>query len=153
MRLTVLGLVLVLTASAAAAEDRRWFAQLQAGRATLHDWDPSGRWYEGRVGRSFSGRVLSADLGLVLSGAAEDYASLGAGFEVLPFPRAIVSPFARVEAGVMWEPESGGYIAGVGGGLAVRLDDRLSLRGGASWGVHGDVEGPVVYCGGLQFRW
>ena len=90
MRVSLLALTVVLTASAAAAEDRRWFAQFQAGSATLHEWDPSGAWYEGRVGRSFSGRVLSADLGLVLSGAAENYASLTAGFEVLPLPRAVV---------------------------------------------------------------
>ena len=153
MRVSLLALTVVLTASAAAAEDRRWFAQFQAGSATLHEWDPSGAWYEGRVGRSFSGRVLSADLGLVLSGAAEDYASLTAGFEALPFPRAVVSPFARAEVGVLGEPEYGGYVAGLGGGLAVRLNDRLSLRGGATWGLHGDVEGPVLYYGGLQLRW
>ena len=153
MRVSLLALMVVFTASAATAEDRRWFAQFQAGRATLHEWDPGGAWYEGRFGRSFSGRVLSADLGMVLSGAAEDYASLTAGFEVLPFPRGVLSPFARVEAGVMWEPEYGGYIAAAGGGLALRLNDRLSLRGSATWGLHGDVEGPVVYSGGLRVRW
>ena len=153
MRIALLGLAVVLIASAAAAEDLRWFAGFQAGHATLHDWDPGGNWYEGRVGRSFSGRVLSADLGLVLSAAAESYASLTAGFEVLPFPRAVASPFAGVEAGVMWEPEFSGYVAGAGGGLAIRLDDRFSIRGGASWGVHGGAEGPIVYYGGLQLRW
>ena len=153
MRVSLLALTVVLMASAAAAEDRRWFARVQAGSAKLHEWDPSGTWYECRVGRSFSGPVLSADFGLVLSGAAEDYASLTAGFEVLPFPRAVVSPFARVEAGVLGEPEYGGYVAGIGGGLTARLNDRLSLRGGATWGLHGDVEGPVVYHGGLQVRW
>jgi hypothetical protein len=153
VRVSLLALTLVLTASGATAEGRRWLAQFQAGRATLHEWDPSGAWYEARVGRSLSGRVLSADVGLVLSGAAEGYASLTAGFEVLPFPRGVLSPFARVEAGAMWEPEYGGYIAGVGGGLALRLDDRLSLRGGASWGLHGDIRGPVVYSAGLQVRW
>jgi hypothetical protein len=152
MRVWLLALTVALAAPAA-AEDRRWFAQLQAGHATLHEWDPSGSWYEGRVGRSVSGGVLSADLGLVLSGSAEDYASLTTGVEVLPFPKALVSPFARLEAGVMWEPEYGGYIAGAGGGLAVRLNDRLSLRGGASWGYHGGVVGPTVYYGGLQVRW
>jgi hypothetical protein len=143
----------VLAASTAVAEEGRWGARFQAGSATIHDRGASGTWYEGGVGRSFAGRVLSADLGLAVSGADEDYASLTAGFEVLPFPRAIASPFARVEAGVLWEPEYGGYVAAAGGGLAIRLHDRLSLRGGATWGVHGDAEGPIVYYGGLQFRW
>ncbi len=72
---------------------------------------------------------------------------------MLPFPRAVVSPFARAEAGFLGEPEYSGYVAGIGGGLAVRLNDRLSLRGGASWGTHGDVEGPLVCYGGVQLRW
>jgi hypothetical protein len=152
MRLRFLALAVVL-ASPAAAGEHPWFAQLQGGHATLHEWDPSGAWWEGRVGRSFSSGVLAADLGLVLSGSAESYASITGGFEVLPFPRALVSPFARVEAGLMWEPEYGGFIAGAGGGLAVRLSDRLSLRGGASWGGHGDTSGPTVYYGGARVRW
>jgi hypothetical protein len=153
MRVSLLALTVVLAASPAAAGERRSFLQLQAGGATLHDWDPSDSWFEGRVGRSFSGRVLAGDLGLVLSSAAEGYGSLTAGFEVLPFPRAVASPFARVEAGVMWEPEYSGSIAGAGGGLAIRLDDRISLRGGASWGYHGDVKGPTVYYGGIRVAW
>ena len=44
-------------------------------------------------------------------------------------------------------------MAGFGGGLSVRLSEQISLRGGASWGTHGDVKGPVVYYGGLQLRW
>ncbi len=153
MRVLLLALTVALAAPFTTAQERRSFVQVQWGQATLHEWDPSGGWCEGRVGRSFSGRLLSADLGLVLSGAAEDYGSVTAGFEVLPFPRAVASPFARVEAGLMWEPEYGGFIAGAGGGLSVRLDDRLSVRGGASWGVHGTVQGPTVYYGGLQLRW
>ncbi len=153
MRVSLLALALALAASTTTAQERRSFVQFQVGHATLHDWDPGGNWYEGRVGWSFSDRLLSADVGLVLSGAAENYGSVAAGFEVLPFPRAIASPFARVEAGLMWEPEYGGFIAGAGGGLSVRLDDRFSVRGGASWGVHGTRQGPTVYYGGLRVRW
>lgn len=153
MRRSVIALTLVLAASAAAAGERRWAGRLQAGTATIHEWGPSRGWGELGVGRSFAGGVLAADLGLALSGADEGYASLSAGLEVLPFPRAVVSPFARVEAGALVEPEYSGYVAGVGGGLVARLSDRLSLRGGAGWGRHGDVEGPVVYYGGLQVRW
>ena len=104
-------------------------------------------------GGAFVGGVLSADVGLAVSPLDEGYGSLTAGLEVLPFPRAVVSPFARAEAGVLGEPEYSGYVAGGGGGLAVRLSDRLSLRGGATWGTHGNVKGPVVYYGGLELRW
>jgi hypothetical protein len=75
------------------------------------------------------------------------------GFEVLPLPGAVLSPYARIEAGGLWEPEGLYAMGGLGGGLVVRLSDRLSLRGGASWSVHSDVVGPVVYSGGIDFRW
>jgi hypothetical protein len=146
-------LVLTLTAAAATAQERPWVARVQAGSATVHEWGASGGWAQAQVGRSFVGGVLSADLGLAVSGSDEGYASLTAGLEALPFPRASVSPFARAEAGVLGEPEYGGHVACIGGGLSVRLSERLSLRGGATWGVHGDVKGPVVYSGGLQVRW
>jgi hypothetical protein len=151
MRGSVLGLT--LTAAAATAQERPWVARVQAGSATVHEWGASGGWAQAQVGRSFVGGVLSADLGLAVSSSDGGYASLTAGLEALPFPRAVVSPFARAEAGVLGEPEYGGYVAGIGGGLSVRLSERLSLRGGATWGVHGDVKGPVVYSGGLQLRW
>ncbi len=144
---------LVVSPAISAADDRPWLARFQAGSSTIHEWGRNGAWFEGRVGRSFAGGVLSADLGLAVSSSDEGYGSLAAGFEVLPFPRAVVSPFARAEVGVLGEPEYGGYVADIGGGLGVRLNDRLSLRGGATWGLHGDVEGPVVYYGGLQVRW
>jgi hypothetical protein len=153
MRRSALVLVLTLAAAGATAQEHPWTARFQAGSSTIHEWGESGLWGEARLGRSFVGGVLSADLGLAASSADEAYGSLTAGLEVLPFPRAVVSPFARAEVGLLAEPEYGGYVAGVGGGLSVRLSDRLALRGGASWGTHGDVKGPVVYYGGLQFRW
>ena len=153
MRGSVLVLTLTLAATAATAQEHPWLARVQAGSASIHEWGASGVWAEARVGRSFVSGVLAADLGLAVSSSDEGYGSLTAGLEVLPFPGAVVSPFARAEAGVLGEPEYSGYVASVGGGLAVRLSDRLSLRGGATWGTHGDVKGPVVYCGGLQVRW
>jgi len=148
-------LVLTLTASVASAQEPKWLVRLQGGSATIHDWEASGFWAQALVGRSFARGVLSADLGPALSGAGQGYLSLTAGLEALPFPKAVVSPFARAELGLLVEGdgEYGGYVAGAGGGLLVRLNDRLALRGGASWGVHGDVEGPIVYYGGLQVRW
>jgi hypothetical protein len=150
---SVLVLATTLAAAAATAQELPWVARVQAGSATIHERGASGGWAEAQVGRSFVGGVLTADLGLAVSGSDEGYASLTAGVEVLPFPRAVLSPFARAEAGVLGEPEYGGWVAGVGGGLSVRLSDRLSLRGGANWGTHGAVKGPVVYSGGLQLRW
>jgi hypothetical protein len=153
MRGSVLVLSLTLAATAATAQEHPWVARVQAGGASIHEWGASGIWAEARVGRSFVGGVFSTDFGLAVSSSDEGYGSLTAGLEVLPFPRAVVSPFARAEMGVLGEPEYSGYVAGVGGGLSVRLSERLSLRGGASWGLHGDIEGPVVYYGGLQLRW
>ena len=153
MRRSVLVLSLTLAAGAATAQEHKWVARFQAGSSTIHAWGPSGVWGEARLGRSFVGGVFSADLGLAFSGADEGYASLTAGFEVLPFPRSVVSPFARAEVGALGEPEYLGYVASFGGGLSVRLSEAISLRGGASWGAHGDVDGPVVYSGGLQLRW
>ena len=144
---------LVVSPAISAADDRPWLARFQAGSSTIHEWGRSGAWFEGRVGRSFAGGVLSADLGLAVSSSDEGYVSLTAGLEVLPFPRAVVSPFARAEVGALGEPEYLGYVAAIGGGLSLRLNQTISLRAGASWGTHGDVEGPVVYSGGLQLRW
>ncbi len=153
MRRSVLVLTLTLAAATATARERPWLTRFQAGSATIHEWGSSGGWAQAQVGRSFVGGGLSADLGLTASGSDEGYASLTAGFEVLPLPRAVVSPFARGELGVLGEPEYGGYVAGLGGGIAARVNDRLSLRAGATWNVHGDVRGPVVYYGGLELRW
>jgi hypothetical protein len=153
MRRSVLVLSLTLAASAVTAQEGPWVARFQAGGSTIHEWGRSGVWGEARVGRAFVGGVLSADLGLAVSSSDEGYGSLTAGLEVLPFPRAVVSPFARAEVGVLGEPEYVGYVAAIGGGLSLRLNRRISLRGGASWGTHGDVEGPVVYSGGLELRW
>lgn len=153
MRGLVLVLSLTLAATAATAEERPWVARFQAGSSSIHEWGESGLWGEARIGRSFVGGMLSADLGLTLSGSDEGYGSLTAGFEVLPFSMPVVSPFVRAEVGVLGEPEYQGSVASLGAGLSVRLSEALSLRGGASWGIHGDVEGPVVYYGGLQLRW
>jgi hypothetical protein len=150
---SALVLSLTLAATGAAAQEHPWAARFQAGSSTIHEWGESGAWGEARIGRSFLAGRLSADLGLAVSSSDEGYGSLTAGLEVLPFPRAVVSPFARAEAGVLGEPEYSGYVAGGGGGLAVRFSDRLSLRGGVTWGTHGSVKGPVVYYGGLELRW
>ena len=153
MRRSVLVLSLTLAAGAVTAQEGPWVARFQAGSSTIHEGGRSGLWGEARVGRSFVGGTLSADLGLVVSSSDEGYGSLTAGLEVLPFPRAVVSPFARAEVGALGEPEYLGYVAAIAGGLSLRLNQTISLRAGASWGTHGDVEGPVVYSGGLQIRW
>ncbi len=87
MQRAALVLVLTLAASVAAAQERQWAARLQGGSATIHDWGSSGVWAQAQVGRSFAGRVLSADLGLAVSGSDEGYASLTAGLERAPLPQ------------------------------------------------------------------
>lgn len=155
MRRSVLVLSLTLAATEATAQEHPWMARFQVGSSRIPEWSESGVWGEARIGRSFVGGMLSADLGLAFSSLEAGYGSLAAGFEVLPFPRGVVSPFVRGEVGALGEPEylSLGYVASVGAGLSVRLSEAISLRGGASWGTCGYVEGPVVYSGGLQFRW
>ena len=154
MRRSVLVLSFTLAAAVTTAQEHPWTARFQAGRSTIHEWGERGAWGEARIGQSFVGGVLSADLGLAVSSLDGGYGSLTAGLEVLPFPRRVVSPFARAEVGLLGAPEPVGYLAAVGGGLAVRLSDGLSLRGGATWGTsNGYVEGPVVYYGGLELRW
>ena len=154
MKRSVLALsVSLLAAAPATAEEHPWVARFQLGSATIHEWDDADTWGEVRIGHRFAGGLVSADLGPSGSHSGEGYVGLTLGLEVLPLPRAVVSPYARVEAGGLWEPEGLYATGGVGGGLVVRLSDRLSLRGGASWAVHSDVGGPVVYSGGVELRW
>ena len=153
MRRSVLALCVSLLGAAAAAEEHPWVARVQLGRATIHEWDDADTWGEVRVGRRFAGGLFTADVGPSGSHSGEGYVALTLGLEVLPLTRAVVSPYARIEAGGLWEPEGLYSTAGLGGGLVVRLSDRLSLRGGASWAVHGGEKGPVVYSGGVQLRW
>ena len=134
-------------------EAPHWSATVQAGSARIHPWDTRRAWFEARVGRDlFASGIASADLGVGFSGSGEGFFSLTAGAELRPLPKARVSPFVRAEIGLLGEPEYGGHVAGLGGGLAVSLGSRLVLRGGAAWNVHGGETGPVTYYGGLQSR-
>jgi hypothetical protein len=153
MRRVALAVGISLLAGVATAEERPWVARVQFGSAQIHEWDDFDTWGEVRLGRRFAGGLLSADVGPSGSHSGEGYVGLTVGFEVLPLRRALLSPYARVEAGSLWEPEGFSAIGGVGGGLVVRLNDRFSLRGGASWAIHDDDDGPVVYSGGIDFRW
>ena len=86
MRRSVLLLSLTLAAAGATAQEHPWTARFPAGGSTIHEWGEGGVWGEARIGRSFVGGVLSADLGLAVSSSDEGYGSLTAGLEVLPFP-------------------------------------------------------------------
>jgi hypothetical protein len=121
MKRSVLALGLALAASGAPAEEHPWLARFQGGSATIHEWGDSGPWAQAQVGRTFAGGRLCADVGLAFSSSDEGYGALTAGFEALPFPRSVVSPFVRGDIGFLGEPEYSGYVASVGGGLAVRL--------------------------------
>ena len=154
MKRSALALCVSLLATApVTAEEHPWVARFQLGSARIHEWDDFDTWGEARVGRRFAGGLFSADVGPSASHSGEGYVGLTLGLEVLPLPRAVVSPYARLEAGGLWEPEGLYATGGVGGGLVFRVNDRLSLRGGASWAIHSDVLGPVVYSGGIDFRW
>lgn len=145
--------VSLLAAAPVTAEEHPWLVRAQLGSARIHEWDDFDAWGDLRLGRRFAGGLFSADVGPSGSHSGEGYVGLTLGFEVLPLPQAVISPYARLEAGGLWEPEGLYATGGVGGGLAFRVNDRLSLRGGASWAIHSDVGGPVVYSGGIDFRW
>jgi hypothetical protein len=146
-------LLLVGVLPATSEEMPRWHATVQAGSARIHGWDKRGGWLEARLGRVlFPSGIASADLGVGSSKSGEGFFSLTAGVELRPLLRARVTPFVRAEIGLLGEPEFAGYVAGLGGGLAVSLGPRLVLRGGAAWNVHGGETGPVTYYGGVQVR-
>lgn len=150
--LAIAASLLVAPAPAAAAADP-WLVRLQLGSAKIHDYSDADTWCEIRVGRVLAGEWLSADVGPSGSHSGEGYVALTLGIDVVPLPRSIVSPYARVEAGSLWEPEGFSAVRAFGVGLAVRASGRVAVRAGASWGAHGDDTGPVVYSGGVQLRW
>lgn len=169
MRRLPLSLVVACTVSALAGPLRagetgsnapatRWVVGLAGGEARNHGRSEGAPWFEVRVGRALAGGALSLDLGLAASGVGSAshgpaFGTATLGLEGLPLPRHTVSPFARVELGLLAEDEYGGTLASIGGGVAVRVGPRLSLRVGLSIGNHDGQNGPNSYYGGVQYRW
>lgn len=147
----------LLAAPTGAQDLRGFYLRGEAGSSDIHQRGDWSGWFAGRLGRGFGERRLfSADVGLAFSGTDEGYVSATAGLEGLLLPRARLSPFIRLEAGMLVEPEFAGLVVGAGGGLALRLSDRLRLRAGVTWSTHGSGEGgggPVHAGAGLEYRW
>jgi hypothetical protein len=108
------------------------------------------------VGRALGGnRVFSLDLGVNAALADEGYVSGDLGLEARAWPRGTVSPFVRLEGGLIFEESAGYSLLGVGGGVAVRLKPSLSLRASAMFAEHAFPEGagPKVFQVGIEYRW
>jgi hypothetical protein len=146
---------LVLAASPAASQDLpAWFVRAEAGAAGIHHSSIGETWLGARVGRAF-GQTGGFALDAGVAGA-EGFTTVTAGLELRLGGRHRLSPFFRAELGHISEDGFGYVLAGLGAGLAVRIDRRLALRAGGSWSHHSTDEagaGPVCYYGGLELGW
>jgi hypothetical protein len=146
-----------LAAPATARDLEGWYLRGELGTADIHGRSEWERWFAGRVGRAFGeSGVFAADVGLAFSGADEGYGTATVGLEGRFAPEARVSLFVRAEAGLLAEPEFAGLVLGAGGGLAVRLTDRMALRVGVTASTHGWGEGgggPIHAGGAFEYRW
>ena len=149
----ILIVLLLATPQLLSAQDDvdRWFARFAAGSTRLHEYNDQSAWFESRVGRGFGRQFVSLDVGF--AGCAAGFGSLTSGLEFKPIPQARVSPYARVEAGVLGESDFGGGVYGIGAGIALRLQPRAGLRFGTALNSHGGQRGPVSFYGGFEFRW
>jgi len=76
------------------------------------------------------------------------------GLEVPAFARSRVSPFVRLEMGYMTDHVGPSFVAGLGSGLTVRLNESWALRAGAMSNRHAsDGIGPVGAFVGVEYRW
>ncbi len=118
------------------------------------DRGPSGSL---RAGQALGGnRIFSVDLGVNAALADEGFVSGVLGLEARAWPQGTVSPFVRLEGGLIFEESAGYSLLGVGGGVAVRLKPNLSLRASAMSSGDAFAEGaggPKVFQVGLEYRW
>jgi len=141
------------TSPAGPGEYKRWSVRATFGSARIHSWDDRTSWMELRVGRSIGSRMTSIDVGIGGAGSGAPFTSLTSGLELRPWPDSRVSPFVRGEVGMLGEGDFVGVVAGIGGGLILRLGSRVGLRTGAALNFHGGEKGPVTFGGGLEYRW
>lgn len=141
----------------ASGEERSRFLQAEVGWTEIHRSDGRGPSIAARVGRTLGrSRILALDFGLNAARADEGFVSGVLGVEARAFPRGAVSPFLRVETGVLAEESAAYAVLGGGGGLAFRLSDRLALRASLMLSDHGwstGGGGPKVLQVGLEYRW
>jgi hypothetical protein len=134
-------------------DNRKWVLRTTFGTSRLHPWDQWAEWVDIRVGRQIGAGSTAIDFGIAGSGSRGAVMSLTGGVEVQPWHAKRVSPFLRGELGILGESDYGGWIAGGGGGVVVRLTPRLGLRTGVALSSHGSVRGPVTAYSGFEFRW
>jgi hypothetical protein len=156
-RITLLFAVLTVLGQSAWAfddDEPKWAVRANFGSVRLHSYDRRDNWGEVRVGRVIgsSGRAF-LDGGISASAERGGYGSMTGGVEVRPFPGKPITPFVRGEAGMLGESDFIGFVAGIGGGAAVRLNRRFGLRAGATLSTHGGARGPVTVYSGIEFRW
>lgn len=154
MRALALAIV-VLGSAPAMAQEGPWVLRADVGWADIHDSPDRGPSGSLRLGRAMgASRILSLDLGVNAGLADEGFVSGVLGLEARGWPQGTVSPFARLEGGVIIEESAGYGLLGVGGGLVVRLKPSLSLRASAMFAGHAFPEGvgPTVFQVGIEHR-
>lgn len=158
--MTVLALALsafLADPSADSGSEKPRFLQVAIGWTEIHRSDGRGPSLAARVGRTLGGsRIFAVDFGLNAARADEGFVSGVLGVEARAFPHRAVSPFLRVESGVLAEEFTAYLVLGGGGGLAFRLSDRLALRASVMLSDHGwstGGGGPKVVQLGLEYRW
>lgn len=127
-----------------------WSFRLEAGQAEIHRPGATGAMIGGALGRAVGAGYLRLDLAVAGAAADEGFRSLSAGPEVHLLPRSPVTPIAAAHVGLLAEPEYAGWFADVGGGLLVRANRSLALRGVVSRGTHGGASGPHTIVVGLE---
>jgi hypothetical protein len=149
-RRAILSLQFLLCALPAAGDGPAWYARGEAGQAVTVPW------LGARLGRVLQDGPLALDLGAGGSFGGRGFVTLTGGLEVRAFASDRVSPFARVEGGVMSRSMEGSNgVFSLGGGLAVRLSRAWSVRAGLmrSLQVSDSLSGPDYAYLGLETRW
>ena len=149
MRILLVACFLLAAVPAAAEEIPSWYARAEGGQAV------SVPWLGGRVGRVFDDS-FSVDVGAGGSPEGRGAVAVTGGLEARALTRHRLSFFTRAETGVLASPSGDAFlVVSLGGGLAVRLDPRWSLRGGfaRSLKIGDSVRGPDTVYVGLERRW
>ncbi len=166
----VLVLMLVTCALPAAAAEfpawltrGEWFVRGEIGAAAIHgtggvsDANLDSLWRGARAGRAFGEDIMIAfDLGLARGSSDGGFRMYTGGLELRAFARSRVTPFVRLEMGLMTDRLGGCGLGGVGGGLTVRVRGPLALRAGAMFNSHCEgahSHGPSGAFVGVDLRW
>ena len=138
-----------------------WYARGEFGATEIHgthdllEADLDDRWVGARVGRAFEWiGTFALDAGVAGSSAGGGFVTVTVGFEARAYARSRVSPFLRLEAGLLSDSAGECSVSGWGGGVSFRVVDPVSLRAGILFCDHcaGDG-GPVVASVGVEYRW